>query len=218
MIAQEWPCWIMTILALKLLLSAAFISKEFHSVFNTPAYVPLTQFAVLWDVPPDWNSCTVLASGSHNNLSYVLTKLRHHEGPFIYATDIVVKGRQGQDIVRLYETWTALWKDRGLLSSVVSHVDFGGVTSTIHLMSYWGVNQSVFNASPLLPWVLAHILNAAFLDVAHEIKPPHTLDTPRAHSPTMEDGLLHQEGLYDVFHFDLKLACQCVFKSTVWAQ
>jgi hypothetical protein len=132
--------------------------------------------------------------------------------------DIVVKGHQRQDIVCLYKMWTALQKDQGLLSSVVSHADFCGVTSAIHLMSYQGANQSIFIALLLLSRVLAHILNAAFLDVAHEIKPPHTLDTPRAHSPIMEDGLLHQEGLYDVFHFDLKLACQCVFKSTVWAQ
>ncbi len=92
-IMQEGPCWLAHTLALKLPLVTAFISKEFQSIFNTPTYSSLADFAALWDVLPEWNSCTVLALGSNKYLSFVLSKLRYHEGPFIYATDTVFKDR-----------------------------------------------------------------------------------------------------------------------------
>jgi hypothetical protein len=101
---------------------------------------------------------------------------------------------------------------------VLAHTEFGGVTSAIHLISYWGVEDSVFDAPPALPRVLAHILNSTSPDAAQEIDSPPALPTETRHSPVLTDGLLRQEGLYDVFHPDLHIARPCVFKATGWAE
>ena len=216
-IGQEWPCWLTSVLALKLPLLEAYISQEFRDIFETPAYVPLRSFGNIWDVSPDWNSCTVLTSGSHEYLSHVLTKLRYHEGPFIHATDFVVKGWGRQDVECLYGVRASLREEQGLCSRVVLHAEFGGVTSSIHLISYQGVDDVVFNAPPALPRVLAHILDSASPDKAQEIVATQQLPAAATRSPIVLDGLLRQEGLFDLFRPDLRVACPCVFKGTAWA-
>jgi hypothetical protein len=52
-IAQEWPCWLSAIIALKLHLSVAFITKEFQSIFNVPHYFQLLAFADMREAPEE---------------------------------------------------------------------------------------------------------------------------------------------------------------------
>ena len=160
----------------------------------------------------------MLASGSQEYLNYILSKLSHHEGLFIYCTNILTKGQLRQDIERIYAKWAALRGLQGLRSRVLAHAEFGGVTSAIHLISYWGIKDSVFDAPPALPRVLAQILNSASPDAAREIDSPPALPTETRHSPVLMDGLLRQEGLYDLFRPDLHIACPCMFKATSWAK
>jgi hypothetical protein len=90
-ITQEWSCWLSAIIALKLPSSIAFITKEFQSIFNVPHYSQLSAFVDMWEAPEEWNGCMILAFGSHKYLGFVRSKLKHHEGPFIYSTNIVFK-------------------------------------------------------------------------------------------------------------------------------
>jgi hypothetical protein len=143
-IAQEWPCWLSATIALKLPLMVAFITKLFQLMFNIPQYAPLSTFADMWEAPKEWNSCTVLALGSKEYLGFVQSKLKHHEGPFIYSTNPIVKNRRRRDIIRLLDTWARSRKEQGLKSAIISHADFGGVTSAIHIIGYRHVDQSVF--------------------------------------------------------------------------
>jgi hypothetical protein len=159
----------------------------------------------------------VLASGSNKYLSFVLPKLKYHHRPFIYPTDIVFKDHRQRDIMRLLQKLSSLCVHQGLLSSIVMHANFGGVSSAVHLMSYCRVDPSVFTAPPFLPQVLAHIINPASPDAMREIPRPDPLkSTPRA--PIESGGVLCLEGLFDVFHPQLRITCPCVFKSTGWAQ
>jgi hypothetical protein len=64
-IAQEWPCWLAPALAMKLPLAAVFITKEMQSIFSARDYIALSSINDLWEVPPDWSTHTVLASGMH---------------------------------------------------------------------------------------------------------------------------------------------------------
>ena len=99
-VAQEWPCWLAPAMSLKLPVQTTFITKEFQAIFNTTTYALLAEFAALWDIPPEWNNYTILALGSNEYLSFVLSKLRYHQGMFIYATDFVFKGRWPRDVLR----------------------------------------------------------------------------------------------------------------------
>ena len=118
--------------------------------------------------------------------------------------------------MRSLHKWASLQEQQGLLFSIVAHADFGGITSAIHLMSYKRVDPSVFVAPPSLPRVLAHIIDAAAPDAAKETPPPTPLDSIPC-APIVSDGVLHSEGLFDVFCPHLRIACPCMFKSTGWA-
>ncbi len=95
--------------------------------------------------------CTVLALGSHEYLNFILTKLRYHEGPFMYATNTVFRGRRLQDMDHLLEAWIDLRHRQGLDSCVVQHADFGGVTSGFHLVSSRRVDVTAFRPPLALP-------------------------------------------------------------------
>jgi hypothetical protein len=95
----------------------------------------------------EWNDCRVLVSKSHEYLGFVRSKLKHHEGPFIYSTNIVFKDQQRRDITHLLGAWVNVCKRQGFESSLITHADFGGGTLAVHLLSYKKVDASVFKAS-----------------------------------------------------------------------
>ena len=150
-ITQEWPCWLTPALAMKLPLAAVFITKEMQSIFSARDYIALSSIDDLWEVPLDWSTHTVLALGMHEWLNFISTKLRCHEGPFIYATNTVFKGQHPRDLDRLLNTWIDLCRRQGLASCVVRHANFGGVTSGFHLVSSRGVHMTAFRPPPALP-------------------------------------------------------------------
>jgi hypothetical protein len=173
----------------------------------------------MWEAPEEWNGCTILASRLHEHLGFVRSKLKHHEGPFMYSTDIVFKGQQRHDIIRLLGAWAEVYKRQGLESSLIAHADFGGVTLAVHLLSYIRVDASVFKAPPALPWVLAHIIDAACPDSGQEISKPTPLVGHIDCRLIREEGVLWQERLLDDFGAPkLKIACLCIFKLLGWAQ
>jgi hypothetical protein len=150
-IAQEdWPCWLAPAVAMNLPLAAVFISKAMQPLFAAREYIPLASLDARWEVPPDWSSYTVLASGTHEWFSFISTKLSAHVGPFIYATDVFFRGRRPRDVSRLFDAWTDLHDRQGFSSHVARHSDFGGVTSTVHLISFRGMDAKVFCPPPAL--------------------------------------------------------------------
>ena len=108
----------------------------------------------MWTVPPDWKDIILLALGSNEYLYFVLPKLKHHRGPFVYSTDIVFKNRRPRDLACLYAMWSSLREGHGLISSVVTHAEFGSVTSAFHLLSYQGVEEETFLPQDALPRAL----------------------------------------------------------------
>jgi hypothetical protein len=125
-ITQEWPFWLAPALAMKLLPAAVFITKEMQSIFSAWDYITRSSINDLWEVHLDWSTHTVLALGMHEWLNFISTKLRCHEGPFIYATNTVFKGRRPRDLDRLLNTWIDLRHRQGLALCVVRHTNFGG--------------------------------------------------------------------------------------------
>jgi hypothetical protein len=158
----------------------------------------------------------ILGSGSHKYLSFVLTKLRSHVGPFLYANNCVFKGRQRRNINRLYRSWAAWDVLYNLDSAVVVHAEFGGVTSASHLISYWRVDTAIFTPVCSLPQMLRHVLNAVTMGKMHKINQPNPLTEPIPCLPLWINECLWQEGLFDVTTPTADIACSCVFKQTGW--
>ena len=122
---------------MQLPLVAVFITKAMQSLFSAWDYIPLARIDALWEVPPDWSTYTVLASGTHEWFIFIPTKLSPHVGPLIHATDVVFRGRRPRDVMQLLGAWSHLHTRQGFSSCLVHHsIFFGGVTSGVHLLSF----------------------------------------------------------------------------------
>ena len=199
---------------------AAFVTKEMVSVF--PGYAhwlsKLADFEAMSVVPDEWQNYVILGSGSHDFLRHIMPKLRHHAGPFIFANDMVFTGRRQYDVDRLYRSWATHDTTLGLESIVVRHAEFGGVTSAWHVVSFRGVDRSIFTPTAPLPRTLRHVLCDTTPTAFQEIPAPTSLREPHPRSPIYVDGLMRREGLYDVSRPTAHIACPSVFKASGWGR
>ena len=77
----------------------------------------------------------------------------------------------------------------------------------------------MFKAPPVLPWVLAHIINAVSLDAGQEIGELTPFVGCIACRPISEEGVLWQEALLDVFGApNVRISCPYIFKLLGWVQ
>jgi hypothetical protein len=109
-----------------------------------------------------------------------------------------------------------------LSTMTLRHADFGGITLASCLVCYQNIGVSGSIPIPCVPCVLWHILNpaekgddeGAFRNLPN---PPAVLQGPFVRAPIIHEGLLHQEGLFDVHRPALLIARPCVFKPSRWA-
>ncbi len=160
----------------------------------------------------------MLASRTNKWFSFISTKLSPHVGPLIYATDVVFRGRRPRDVMQLLGAWAHLRAQQGFSSCLVHHSNFWGVTSGIHLLSFWGVDANAFHPPPALPRIPDHVVNAANPDPSREIESLCPIDEPIPRASIVRDGMLRPKGLFDVFFPSVPVACPCVFKVLGWAQ
>jgi hypothetical protein len=140
----------------------------------------------------------------------VLPKLSMHVGPLLYSLDMALSNHRLRLVRGLYSSWGHKWSVAyGLSSVVLAHAAFGGVSSAIHLIAYRGVHASCFMPQGALAQMLGHIINPASDTQGQNIEPPMALQPLVPWSPIVQDGLLHGEGLFDVF-------CRSVFAPTKW--
>ena len=219
-VAENWPCWLGCLLAVNIPVQAAFVTMEMASIF--PGYShwlsKISDFEAMSVVPDEWQDYVILGSGSHEFLRLIMPKLRHHAGPFIFANDMIFTGRRQYDLDRLYRSWTTHDVTLGLDSVVVRHAEFGGVTSAFHVVSFRGVNRSVFTPTAPLPRTLRHVLCDTSSSPLQEIAIPSPLYDPQPRSPIYVDGLMRREGLFDVSRPTDLIACPSVFKASGWGR
>ena len=102
-ISQGWPCWLSTILSLKLPLQAVFVPPDFREAFvcfgvDVP-WRGLDDWEDLSHWPSDWSSHTILGSGAVTFVHTILSKLKvEHDGVLLFATDVIVCGCHPRDI------------------------------------------------------------------------------------------------------------------------
>ncbi len=89
-ICQSWPCWLSTILALRLLLHGAFFPKQCHNLFKLTGWASSD---ALWGTLeeinlPSSSSCFILGSGSFTFFQSFLETLHCNPCNFIFSLDI----------------------------------------------------------------------------------------------------------------------------------
>ena len=174
----------------------------------------------MFNWPSDWDSFTILGSGSVSFIDTILSKLKgQHDGILLYASDILARGQKPQDIMGLLKQLVAVLKNHGLNARVVTHADFGGITSAANVVAVRGVNGDILSVPSMpLPRCLSHVIAPTANTFSQEINALPLLDDPPC-APIMHTAtLLHPAGLWDVTRPDLQIGCRSVFKRSGWVR
>ncbi len=131
------------------------------------------------DWPRDWDSYSVLASGSPTFAHILSTKLKsHHKGILLYAADIIFQGCKWQDVHGLLHRYSNILEAYGLIPHLVAHTDFGGATLAIHAVGVQGMELEVFCPSKALPCRVVHVISALADAFCQEIEAVASLEDP----------------------------------------
>lgn len=138
-IAQQWPCWLSTVLSLALPVKRIFVQPRFRDVFPvptdhkiTPSWSTLEQLSTLGD---DVSEYYFLCSGSNHFLTELPHSIRDSSAGFLYAIDVeFTRYRRQRDFDRQIRQWKNISSGLGLNYATVTHSAFGGVTNAQHLL------------------------------------------------------------------------------------
>jgi hypothetical protein len=159
------------------------------------------------------------APANLNCFSVVLVKLSTHVGLLLYLKDMVFTGHRLHLVRSLYSSWSCKWwLEHTLQLVVVAHANFGGVTSAIHLIAYRGIANLCFRPHGALAQTLAHTNNPALIVRAPAINPLEPIEMPPPRQPIVSGDLLHGEGLFDISHPKLEIACRSIFTPSGWVR
>ena len=197
MTAQGWPCWLSTVMAFGLPTMVVFMPGQYQEIFGDGlvgvSVQSLGELSIMEEWPADWVNVAVVASGSNTFLPLLVAKLKLHQGPFLYSTDVVFARVRHQDLVRQYLKWAETrYRKYGLTSCQLDHHAFGGATSACHLVSHRGLLPTGLDLRPtgvLLP-ALSHCINPATSVSAVEVEEPPHLDLD-----ALADTLIYENGV-----------------------
>ena len=220
-IAQQWPCWLSTVLALRLPLIGGYFSSQFHKFFLVPDSLKLmsswSTIESFRDLSDEYLECTILASGSMNFLTTVERSCVGHEGALIFAVDHFFPRSGMRDAIRLFRSWGCHRMQDGYMSALASHTNYGGATNAVHFVMHRGLASAIAQPVLSVPRVLRHFVNSASKGGFVAIDaPPDLREIER--EPVVIEELGRIEGLYDVSKPGLEYAIPCVFKSTGWVR
>jgi hypothetical protein len=223
-IAQQWPCWLSTVLTLRLPVVGAYFSSRFHHHFTVPNSLKLMPgWSTVDDfkcISEEFSECTILASGSINFLATVERVCVLHKGVLAFAVDHYFLRSGLRDTTRIYRSWSIHKFREGYLSSIMAHSSYGGATNAVHFVMHRGFDMSAPPPAYCVPRVAKHFVNAAARGGFKAMDPPPSLPhDPAVVRRSLEvDSVGRIEGLYNVFQPSLEYAIPCVFKSTGWVR
>ena len=222
-VAQQWPCWLSTVLALRLPLIGGYFSSRFHKCFMVPDALKLMSSWSTIDhfhgISQEYEGCTVLASGSMNFLAAVERGCVGHTGAVVFAVDHFFPRSGMRDAVRHFRSWGCHRLQDGYMSGLVHHANYGGATNAVHLILHRGLNHTIDTPLVSIPRVLKHFVNSASKGGFVAIDaPPDITQEECVRQPIVIEGIGRLEGLYDVVRPTMEYAIPSVFKSTGWVR
>lgn len=216
LVAQGWPCWLPSLLSLRIPLGYAYFPTRFHEVFGD----------LTWQTAHDFerrhlNSAILLGSGSRkfwlSHFAPAITRLTAGCALFCLETPFAIT--RSRSIQRLWKSMAGEAAKLSCSVSLVRHADFGGASSGSHMIISWGVAvESAFTPPPSTPRILRHVIDPATRGSFGSVAAPMALAEPPPRSPLVIGGMLSIEGLYDVGQPTLPVCCPSVFSKTGWVQ
>ena len=106
-IAQQWPCWLSTVISLRLPLAGGYFALRFHTFFQLPS--SSLNLMLSWSIVEHFcgidhacADCTILASGSMNFLATVERGCAGHTGALVFVVDHFFPQSNMRDTLHLY--------------------------------------------------------------------------------------------------------------------
>jgi hypothetical protein len=224
-VAEDWPCWLPALVGMNIVVEALYAPRCYVDVFGEKIHRKCTwnKFVSLDAWPEGWSHHSVLASGTLPFCKGVLAKLGSHVGPYLYAVDMDFPNMHQRQIASAFSqsptSWVNVLRDNGLKSAIVSHAEFGGVTSARHLIAYHNVDGGVLNPRRSIQRTLSHVINPTASGRSVEIPHPPALTAGTfTRAPIWDGKCLRGEGTLDVLRRDPDVACKSVFKQSGWVQ
>ena len=222
-IAQQWPCWLYTALALGLPVIGGYFSSRYHGCFQVPDSLKLmTSWLTIEHfrgIDKEHTTCTVLTSGSINFVGAVERGCVGHTGAFVFAVDHYFPRAGLRDTTRLYRSWGCHRMREGYVSGVLSHAEHGGAMNAVHFVFHRGLDAVIPRPTSSVPQVLKHFVNSALRGGYVAIDPPPSLShSIVAREPLVIDEVGRIDGLYDVCRPTLEYAIPSIFKASGWVR
>ena len=228
-VADSWPCWLPSVLALQSPLAGVYMPPRMHKFFPTLPLWSHPKLMSTWSTHEDFIAYTsksrslpstvcLMVSGSRPFYKILRARLQAHPGPIFYAFNTKFQNEKSHNVRRdLYRLQKMLAADN-FKSVILSHSDFGGATNARHVIAFRGFDPVVFSTPECMPRVLKHLLNSAAKGFAQPIDSPVSLQGAVPRSPIVVDGLLRREGLLDLHHPRKHIAVPSVFAPSGWVR
>ena len=195
-LAQGWPSFLISALAMELPIAGAYFPASFHHYFDKTKSGDLT-----WYTPDDFKPSlingTFLASGSLSYLKCIYQQCQPASA--ILCVEHKLRGQNPRGLHRLHHEARVAFSDMGLHAFVFQHAAFGGDTSASHVIGFSSslldlVDGQIDLKPREVPRALSHFLNSATRDTPARCK---WIDVPSNKSlyPTSKVSWLDKECL-----------------------
>lgn len=160
-IAQGWPSFLISALAMKLPIAGAYFPASFHEYFDKTKSRDLTWYTPD-DLKPSLIGGTLLVSGSLSFLQYIARRCQPTSA--IFCLEFRLRGTNRHAIQRHHADAKAALSSMGFTPFTFLHASFGGSTSASHVLGFSAslLSDRQINLSPVeVPRSISHFLNAA---------------------------------------------------------
>ena len=197
-VSQGWPCWLPSIVALRIPLLGAYFPSKYHQHFNHPAWSRDSFHKSFGDheelrcICAFPVHCVVLALGNQQFCLRIIRVLLAwgFQGQVMLSLDVLFDTMNARDLARLWPEWECDAFNIEYQARVVSHSLFGGASNGVHMIWFRGIQSSAFDPPGGVPRTLKHLLNAAASAHASAIPWPVAIQGAVAQTPLVVGGFL----------------------------
>ena len=218
-VAQDWPLWLPSVLALNLPVGGVYIKEIYQALFPNTGIT--FQRCAAW--PPDpLGQGIYLGSGSRAFFRSVFLPTipsLYESSSAMFCLDVPFMSSRERNVAKARPLVVAEMEQGGMEAILLRHADFGGATSAAHLVAYVNVPREAFVPTSCTPRVLKHLMNSASrcgYAAAIDQPPPWSGDVPR--TPLRWGDLFRTEGLLDAYKPFGLVACPSVFTQSKWTR
>lgn len=218
-LAQRWPCWLVSIISLRLTVVGAYFPTHLHKFFKRPTVLSSWASVEAWMelVPVLPQPVIILGSGS---LDFFKSTFLHQktvsQQPFVFVVDSDFSKINPRRVGAYLSHTQQVVESWGFSAKTLRHKHFGGASNAVHVVIFNQVPSSVFNPGHIMERTLKHLLEPATRGRFKSIPEPPPLQGSASRDPIVVDNLLRKEGLYDVHHPLRPIAIPSVFSGTKW--